>query len=664
MGVDVLVAMKEFVRGVWVVGLGCVCLAGAGLRGQYAAPPGNGGGGSGGGGEEAGPAGGGSMDGAPGAGAQVTGGSGIFESRTAENFADRIFDVDSDSVDFEAGTLNWKGRTFNLGNNRVLRARFERYLAAPAHREGEAAYQAILDRVLELLSVRSEADTEDRVFEAWNLLFRAAEHRADAGNSLVIANQVYNAWRVRAERERDRLTVAELKRLRRYQEGVVANRERFLEKDFYERSEEMATGAITNERYAGGAGESAFRAADLALTQSRLAAMETQTFATSVQAKLQFQSQVVQFLLQRRYLHALISGGFYRHIFKGSAQDLQVGREEVAGFLPASDFAATIDTLEFLAREAIADARMGMETVDAAYEAGERYAAMERLQETFFLGEHLPAVLHWDAGKKQGVHALYRDVRDLQRLLDNKDYAAAEAVVDAVKEKAPDFPAAQIYSGLRTAQRLSDLSLLTARQAVANGDFEKAERAMQRATEVWPLNPAIRNFTRDMALRADTASQAAVAFDGFYESGNLRELYERRTELGLALMNDASRAPRLKAVVERFAEVDILIAQARKLAEQGNAHAAWDLVRQAQRLEPADPALGHAMAAVIPEVPQYVRALDEAQQAEDAGRHAYAINRYLAARERYPASRAAGEGIGRNVQALMDELEARSKRGE
>ncbi|NBV49379.1 MAG: hypothetical protein EBR95_10180, partial [Verrucomicrobia bacterium] len=57
--------------------------------------------------------------------------AGDYKSSTAEGGADRLFNVNSDSVDLENGTMQWKGTTMNLGNTRTVRARFERYLAAP-----------------------------------------------------------------------------------------------------------------------------------------------------------------------------------------------------------------------------------------------------------------------------------------------------------------------------------------------------------------------------------------------------------------------------------------------------------------------------------------------------------------------------------------------------
>ncbi|MEY3492375.1 MAG: hypothetical protein RL309_1503, partial [Verrucomicrobiota bacterium] len=70
---------------------------------------------------------------APQPGAAVSGGGGgDYRSSSGEAMGDRLFDVNSDSVDMENGSMQWKGKTFNLGNSRAMRMRFERYLASPA----------------------------------------------------------------------------------------------------------------------------------------------------------------------------------------------------------------------------------------------------------------------------------------------------------------------------------------------------------------------------------------------------------------------------------------------------------------------------------------------------------------------------------------------------
>src|SRR5690606_8305420 len=139
----------------------------------------------------------------------ITPGANLVESSSSLEMANRLFDPNSDAIDVENGTFEWKGRTFNMGSNRALRGRFERYLSNSASTDAEA-YQAILDEVYHRLAVNTQGNIEENVFDAWSLLFQAAEYEIDANNSLVIANQVFNAWRVRREHYSQQLSAADM----------------------------------------------------------------------------------------------------------------------------------------------------------------------------------------------------------------------------------------------------------------------------------------------------------------------------------------------------------------------------------------------------------------------------------------------------------------------
>ncbi|MEM7672020.1 MAG: hypothetical protein AAF212_01650, partial [Verrucomicrobiota bacterium] len=111
-----------------------------------------------------------------------------LESDTMLEAADRVFDTDSDTIDFEEGDFNWKGRSFNLGDSRLIRARFERYLASPLPFEDVAAYESLLEGIERRLQVNNLELDSEVLEELWNLLFEAAEYQIDGGNSLIVAN--------------------------------------------------------------------------------------------------------------------------------------------------------------------------------------------------------------------------------------------------------------------------------------------------------------------------------------------------------------------------------------------------------------------------------------------------------------------------------------------
>ncbi|MGE9294548.1 MAG: tetratricopeptide repeat protein [Puniceicoccales bacterium] len=593
----------------------------------------------------------------------VGSGGGMFESETLRAFSKDLFDTDSDAVDLEEGTLNWKGRTFAIGNSRVVRARFERYLATPALPDDEDVYLGIIERVHELLSqvgqgeVKDAQQLNDELFEAWQLLFVAARYEMDGGTSLVIANQVYNVWRIRDENVNlDQAQVMLAEEQSKIQDELVSG-DWYKKVEFDENQRLKAQGRHTGETFEG-ITEATFRAERLAETQARITGLEAQRVTNGLQAKLQFQSQLLNMLLSRRFEHCLIGCMFYRYVFKGSHMQMIVGQEQLKGFIPISDFSPTVETLEFIAREAMADVKSGMRTVETLYDGNERYGALERLQETYYLGEYMPQVLEFPPEKKRELLKLYRLVREVQMLADLKDYGAIEASVDQIGEIAQDFPAARVLSAVRSAERLSNLSLLAAQQALAMGQTDKAEKSLARATEIWPLNPAIKTFTLDIANRADISTQATLMFDQLYTREDYRQIYDRRTEFAAALMQDPLRSEQLQQVAERVGTVDMLIAAAQEQSEQENAYEAWEMLLRATDLEPNDPSLARAKAAVAPRVADFVGAVDAAERAEKNGQYAVSLSRFLAAQDIYPASKTCRIGIERVSQELMAQIKS------
>ncbi|GHC09720.1 hypothetical protein [Cerasicoccus arenae] len=596
----------------------------------------------------------------------VGSGAGLFESQTSENMADRVFNVDSDSVNFEDGTYNWKGRTFNVGNNRVARARFERYLATPDLNTNDEIYLGILQRIAQLLSLVGEdnmkdtATLSDEVFQAWQMLFKAARYEMDQGISITVANQVYNVWRIRDEN-------TSLTRARQLMDeemedaqGQLLSQSAQEEYEHEQRQRLKSEGRHTGQAYEG-VTDTTFGAQKLVNIQTQMAAMETLKVANGQVAKLQFQSQIVNLLLTRRFEHCMIASQFYRFAFKGSHQTITVGGEELGAFLPVSDFTPTVETVELLAREAQADVRIGMKTVDSLYASNELFGALERLQETFFLGEYEPDVLQFPAEKKRKLLDLYRKTRELQVLIDHKDYEGIERVTAEAKELAYDFPASQVLSGVQSVQRMSNLSLMAARQAVGQGDFAKAETMLERATGLWPQNPAIRSYMSDMADKADVGTQASVMFDEMYNRKDYRAIYTESANFSGALINDSVRREKLKEAVDKIARVDFLIVGAQELDGQGNSYAAWEILADAEKIYADDYVLARAQAKLAPRVADFVGALDRAEQAEAKGQFALSLTRYLEAKEIYPTSKISHHGIEQMSEKVMDGIRPPAK---
>jgi len=589
---------------------------------------------------------------------------GMLESNTFLEMADRVFDPDSDSLDFENGSFNWKGKTFNLAEQRAFRSRFERFLLASPSEE-ERRYAQLMKDILDRLSVANSSTDEEILFETWELLFRASEFDIDGGNSTIVANQVFNAWRIRKENQGVSLSQRELERLRKYQQDIVANREASIRKLRERRLSETSQGEQVEESTEVSEdsipSEAAFRAIDLAETEARILALEAQEAATGLQAKAQFQSQIIGFLLQRRFQHALVLSGFYQWLFKGSHQNLEVESGELEAFLPGSNLSYTVDSMSFIAREAINDVNKGIDSVNSAYDEGRIVIAIERLQEVFFLGEYMPRLNEIPTEQRRHLFEVYRNMIEARELADAKDYEGIEEIANKLAELADDFPIRRVLSAVETAKSVSNMAIFAAVQYRNLGDIERAREELMQAIEIWPSNPAISEFKKETTKLATAETQGIRIFDDLYERNDRRGIYENRLQLGSALSEDAERKQRLMEVIEEVARIDLLVKQSQEFVKQDEAYAAWELLVEAAKIDATDGPMNQARAELAPRVADYVLQLDRASRLSADGQHAGALAAYLAAQDIYPASRIGREGVAREAAALMQGLEPKPK---
>ena len=591
----------------------------------------------------------------PGATVNTNGTAGDYKSSTAEGGADRIFNVNSDSVDMENGTMQWKGTTMNLGNSRAVRARFERYLAAPTDNGDMKRYVALLDQIQLLLSAQSinQENYYRNQQEAFNLLFKAAEYDIDAGSSLTIASQVQKVWIMKQEFRQIEITKAQLDTLRKVQEGIIINRADNIEEANDARSEGSSK-AKPLGKASSGTTELGYKVKDVARTEAEILARNAEMTALGLKAKIEFQSQMVSFLMARRYRHSLITSAFYRVLFKGGSQNIVVGAKEVKEFFPISDFVPTLESFDMLSREAIKDTSKGMQTVDDLVKQGELYGAFERLQETFFLGEFEPVVMSYPQEKKREMLALWKDLRELQRLGDERDLGSVEGYVNKVRGRARDFPGAPILSKVTNAMNASNMSLLSAKGAALAGDTVKAEAALERAAKIWPQNPGVKDFATQVVSRQDTMAQMVPQFDRLFADAKWRDIYNNKVPFGLALAQDKERSAKLLKVIGRIGELDFKIQKASVLFTENNPYLAWDVIVDAYKSESDDLVLAKTRADISSRVGAYSGLIDSAEKLEKDGAEAAALTAWLAAQDLNPPSTICGAAVKRLAKSVAE----------
>lgn len=573
--------------------------------------------------------------------------TGIFESSTAERFADRIFDVKTDSIDTN-GNLRWKGKTFSVGDSRIVRARFERYLSMPANLGDYENYRSILAEIEAQLAANNDNLTLENIKYAWSRLFDAAEYQIDGDSSLVIANLVYLSWRMRDEYENFKSAENEKERDVKTAKFRAKEKAEFMEyaSDKMKRlTSRRARNSHSNPTV--GTADLGYRLQDLQRQVAELATAKAMKEAVATKAVWQFQSQILAFILERKFQQAQISAMFYRHIYRGNAQELQVGREQIKDLVQVSNFTPTADALEMIAIDARKDIADGMAAVETLYEKGDRYAALERLLETFLIGEQDVALAVFSPEKREVLRKIYKDAITIKELADSKDWGGVEEVVNEISKLAADFPSREVLSKVKTAQTASNMALLAAKQSAALGAADDVKKNIEKAALLWPLNPGIQAFNDELLGLTKGISTYVKKFDENVERGNFRDIMDEAPEYGIAFKNDSERAKKLREIVVKISQIDSLIAQAAEFERQKSPYFAWDILENASRIDSADPVLARAIARLAPEVSDYVKALNRAKDAENKKEFAAALNYYLAAQKIFPASQACRMGIER-----------------
>ena len=647
--------------------------------------------------------------------------------------ADHILNSDSLAVDSENGIFQWNNSKFSIGDNMVVRQRFERYLSSPGF-DNTADYQIILQQIQNLLTTNTAATTPDanstapasgdKIYQAWQLLYAAAKYPQDGGASETLANQVFNSWRVRDELAGNRDQYSAQEELRQRQESSIADvgESRKTDSVDFARQNPGLTGAypepgknvgvITPKDFIGdttlgnmtnssggssgnGSGGAtgggpvanltisnvtlgdagsvaavatpqlkttsvmAQKATELARTYAKMALLDADATQMGLKAKAEYQTQLVTFMGQRRFQHSLLAGMFYEHIFQGSQQRVTVAKEEISKFINTDSIVPSVNSFEFVSHEAIAEVDSGMRAVEAAYDRGDRWIALQQLQTTFLLGENLPPVQNFDPAKRHVLLGIYTASTALKHMMEVHDFASAEDRVNKISVDAKDFAdsdAGPILSAIKVGEQTSNNLVLAARQAALSGDADRVTENLQKATEIWPLNPEIANFSKTMLDRTNLSNVGASKFDDLYARGDDRAIYDSKEEIGLALYQDPVRSAKFKEIVNREARVEVAIDMANQAMKQNNGYAAYELLAGAAELEPNDPVLNRTQTQVVSRVAPFVSALDQAQRAEKAGELGASLNYYLQAQDIYPPSQICHDAIESLSLKIMAKL--------
>jgi hypothetical protein len=562
-----------------------------------------------------------------------------------------FFDPTTDVFSFD-------GKNFNVNDNRVFRARFEKYLnAEEASSEADIAYRASIREILDTLSPHNRDAT--KFPKAVAKLQYTAQFPQDARLCESLANAVYRVYLAQRSQAELQTLNTQLDEQRRqldwnfdtWTKPTNIRKERKLSDD-----PQAADPPATNPANAGHIQRYVQRIAEV---EAERVANKAKGQLSEIEAKLEFQALVVQFFLQRRFEHVVMATRFYTEFFKDGAGKLEFeeGSEVEQSFSKTIGFNPTITTLDAFANEAIRDVGQSVESFGFLLDQGEIDGAMRQLQQAFVTGEHLPPVQSVPRERKRMVLTYAQNSFQLVNAIEVKDYALAEKLVTEMKTQAGDFDYSKPTAAIETAKLSSNMRIRTAKNAALQGDNEAYETNILAAAQIWPTNPMLQEQFNLIADSADVQQQAKLEFDRLLSTQSYRQIFTDKARYMAATAEDPDRLKALEQIIGNIQEIETVMKQADTLAKAGNNHAAWEIVEKTFQRFPDDVALSAKRSDLATDVAPFVKALKNAENQENRKQFGSGLAWFLSARQIYPQSEFAEEGIKRLIDNILPEEE-------
>lgn len=517
-----------------------------------------------------------------------------------------------DSFQLGRGQLDWRGKQFNLGEVEMVYARFEKFLnSPPSTTENELTYDTLLTEISHRLIGKGGGTSSQRISEAWRMLYRASQFPMDAGLSEILADRIVSFWQTNDKIAALDLQTERLENDRQYREIKIQSIQDRDRKEFIE-----LTRGKNNEEAPPPPSLDHLSESDrkrLDKIEAKIEENESYGAISKINQKLEFQSLVLQFFIQRRFQHTLIANDFYRYIF--DAEDNVVeGADALKGQVFGDlDVKITTSTLDTLSKEAISDVETTIKAVDFLLERGEVHAASKRLLEAFYLGEYLPAVKRYPLEKKRKIGIYLRDLTSLVGSLEVKSFDRAASKLKEIEAYASDFDGGRADAFIQTAKQLSNLSVQRALSAAYVEDRAGVEAALEAAVGHWPMNTEIQKFSERLLEKTNLVDLAAVDFDRFFKQNDFRAIFNDRFRFAAALNQDGKRNNAFLDIMKRMEVIESALAQARELSRISNHYGAWEVLERVYREHSDDAVLNRMRGDYAAQAAQFASVISAAE---------------------------------------------------
>ena len=560
---------------------------------------------------------------------------------------------------FNPGTevFSWDGQNWNINNNRLMRARFEKYLNTPAdNSEDDKEYRNVLKKILDSLSPHKRGN--NHLQDAVSLLPRASNYRIDSNLcdslSQAILGVYYGQKNAVALAEQNAALNKERKLLNwnvevATSESLIDEARRRNTKSENSNKQQNQGKAVSNT------GRVAGYIQRLAEIEALRIANKTKIGISEVQAKIEYQALILQFAVQRRWEHVLIATRIYRRLFRDGDGVIEIKKDSDADKMLAKGLGLTptVTSLDMFANEVLREVDEAVVAFEFLADKNELETASKRLAEAFFIGEYLPRIRTLDREKKMKVQSFVRDADSLLSAMDVRDYKNANEIIERMRVQALDFNYSKAKAGIEFYTNMSNTSIAQAKIAAQKGNTDEYKKQMQMAIEAWPLNPQIKEQNDLFASIADVQVTTLNELDTLLAQDNKREIMKNRGRFIAAVQNDQKRTQQLESILNDVLILEQEIAIIKGLNDNDNPWGAWEIARNAQEKFSDDNELLKLSVELGEKVSPFVRVIKRAEKLEDEKHNGMSLTWYLKAKSIYPKSNYAKDGMNRLLNIIL-----------
>ncbi len=561
-------------------------------------------------------------------------------------------------LDPAAETITIGGVAIPLGDNRLLKARFEKYLSQPPESDEAAAkYRETIAQILATISPFRSGGPD--LYAAFTQLPGASAYPGDANLCGSLAESIYMAMLAKQDvngLNKLNLSIEEEKKAIIAEGDWKARHER--DKDLGESTDIKDKKPKAQPAQNPGAGVNSLKYADTLRRITEIEALKkaniVRTEAGTLQTKAQYQVSMIQWFVQRRYEHVLMAARFYNQIWKDGDATLRVDKDSDVSklFSQSVGVSPTVASLDSLSNEAIRETSKYIEAFDLMLSRDELHNASQRLMEAYALGEYLAPVATLSLEKKRRIAEYVRDLHELYGTLQAHDYTKTMELAERLKSAAKDFPSSKVDSAIAAYTLASDLAIEEAKGHLLAKEGDKAAEKIRVAAEIWPTNPKLKEF-RNLVSNSGGLVVIRNDFDRLLSEKNFREVARRQYEIAPAIQGDPKREDAFKQIMTNLTKIEAAIGKASEFSKMGQDCAAWEQLAELREDFPDDPKLGREMELLAPKVAEFTRALGKARKFERDKQTGTALSWYLKARSIHPQSDLAETGIKRLANEIL-----------